>query len=666
MKKLIVSLIVVLTSLTTMAQGWPSQYEGVMLQGFYWDSFDASKWTKLESQADELSRSFRLVWIPQSGNCNGTSMGYDDCYWFPGGSHYTSSFGTENQLRSMINTFKSKGIGTIADVVINHRRSTSGWFGFPSETYKGVTYTMSASDVCKDDDKGKAQTEATRLGVTLGAADTGEDWDGMRDLDHTSQNVQTVVKAYLHALLEDLGYAGFRYDMTKGYNGTYTGLYNKDANPEFSVGEYWDGNTSAVTTWLRYTRIGGGRQAIESAAFDFPFRYTVRDAINGKDWTKLANSSVAALTDYRRYAVTFVENHDTEYRSASAPQDPIKSDTLAANAWLLAYAGTPCVFYKHWLAYKRDISAMIAVRNAVGLHNESDVTPVNKEKQLYAATAVGKKGAMLVAVGNDVPTFSYEGYTKVLAGHHYAYFLANSMETAWADVATGSYPKGLKVMLTAVSQQTDARLVYTLDGTTPTSSSPSVDSGTAIEMPSAATTTLTVGLLINGAVTGVITRQYEVSDFAPYTIDVYVNTDQVNWTRCNFHSYGGDGSRPATSWPGLNVTDKQTVDDKVWYHNQYTINSKSDYVQFVFSTASGSPQTVDSAPVTQTTFFEVLNEKTGTKYKLQTVTTGIERVQSSELKTTNRFYTLDGRYVGTDFNGLSRGVYICNGKKIVR
>ena len=28
------------SSVTALSQGWPSQYGGVMLQGFYWDSFD--------------------------------------------------------------------------------------------------------------------------------------------------------------------------------------------------------------------------------------------------------------------------------------------------------------------------------------------------------------------------------------------------------------------------------------------------------------------------------------------------------------------------------------------------------------------------------------------------------------------------------------------------
>ena len=33
----------------------------------------------------------------------------------------------------------------------------------------------------------------------------------MRDLDHNSTNVQTIVKAYLDMLLNDFGYAGFRH-----------------------------------------------------------------------------------------------------------------------------------------------------------------------------------------------------------------------------------------------------------------------------------------------------------------------------------------------------------------------------------------------------------------------------------------------------------------------
>ena len=218
------------------AQGWPSEYDGVMLQAFYWESFEPSRWNKLEAQADELAEFFQLVWIPQSATCGNISMGYDPLYWF---TNYYCSFGSEGQLRSMINTFKAKGIGTIADVVINHRKSINDWVTFPSETYKGVTYQLKSTDICRDDDGGATLNWANSNGKSLSANnDSGEDWSGLRDLDHSSSNVQTTVKAYLRMLLDDLGYAGFRYDMCRGYAASYTGLYNAYAAPTYSVGEY--------------------------------------------------------------------------------------------------------------------------------------------------------------------------------------------------------------------------------------------------------------------------------------------------------------------------------------------------------------------------------------------------------------------------------------------
>ena len=45
--------------------------------------------------------------------------------------------------------------------------------------------------------------------------------------------------------------------------------------------------------------------------------------------------------------------------------------------------------------------------------------------------------------------------------------------------------------------------------------------------------------------------------------------------------------------------------------------------------------------------------------------TGIRNVQTVAPHT-NRIYTLDGRYVGTDLNVLGRGLYIVNGKKVVK
>ena len=649
--------------------GWPSQYNGVMLQGFYWDSFDATKWTNLQKQAPELGQYFDLVWLPQSANCGGTSMGYDDLYWF---SNYNSSFGTEAELRSLIQAFKANGIGTIADVVINHRKNVSNWVDFPRETYKGVTYELKSTDICSDDDGGATLNWARQNGYSLSSnKDTGEGWGGMRDLDHTSANVQANVKAYLDMLLNDFGYVGFRYDMVKGYSGSYTKMYNESSNPTYSVGECWDG-TNTIKNWIDAT-------SKTSAAFDFQFRYTVRNAINTGDWSRLGQqndgnwpliSTNVASGSYRKYAVTFVENHDTEKRS-NAEQDPIRKDTLAANAYLLAMPGTPCVFLTHWQAYKQAIKSMIDARKLAGIHNESATLNFASTSAYYAIRTTGTKGQLLCVVGHGAKNYVPNGqWVQVLSGHKYAYYLSPSIETAWADLASGSYDGEQTVTLTAISETPNAQLVYTLDGTTPTVNSTKVASGSTITIPMG-TTTLNVGLLVGNAVMGVISRQYEIQEaipFDPYIINVYVNTDKVGWNRVNFWTWGGDGSHAPKNgnWPGDAVTTTVSIDGKNWYRASYTIHSADDFVNFVFSTNSGSPQTVDINDVKQDTYFEISNAMDGGKYLVNDVTsqvTAINRVVN-DTQTTGDMYNLQGQKV-KDTQSLPSGIYIQQGKKIL-
>ena len=128
------------------AIGWPANYQGVMLQGFYWDSYTDTKWTNLEANADEYSQYFSLIWVPNSGKCGSSNnMGYMPQYWF---TNHNSSFGTQAQLTSMINTYKEKGVGIIADVVINHRNGVTNWHDFPKEQWNGQTWSIGLEGIC--------------------------------------------------------------------------------------------------------------------------------------------------------------------------------------------------------------------------------------------------------------------------------------------------------------------------------------------------------------------------------------------------------------------------------------------------------------------------------------------------------------------------------------
>lgn len=680
-KILIAVALITLCSQSAGAQGWPENYGGVMLQGFYWDSFSQSKWTKLESQADDLAATFSLIWIPQSGKCleSNKVMGYTPYYYF----NQNSSFGTEQELRSMIQTFKAKGLGTVADVVINHH-NTMGWWTFPAEEYNGVTYQFQTTDIVNNDDYDTStnryltREQAQKDGVTLSSnIDEGEGWGGMRDLDHKSENVQKIVKAYVKYLKDDLGYTGFRYDMVKGFGGSHVADYNDAAGIEYSVGECWDGN-GVIKNWIDAT----GKK---SAAFDFQFRYNVRDAINNKDWRRL-NSTNNLMHDptYNRYAVTFVENHDTEKRAGSE-QDPIRRDTLAANAYLIAMPGTPCVFYTHWLAYKNEIKAMVDARKTAGITNTSSFLNLKSEAGCYAnAVKVGGESKMVVAVGNNVASFTpSSAYTLVLSGYHYRYFLAKSLETVWADRSSGVYNDAFKVKLTAVSNTSDAQLVYTTDGTTPTASSRKVASGTDIDIEESCT--LKVGLLISGSVSGIIERNYTIkkNNFEPKTITVYcrVGDGVTGWTSMNYWTWSDFGHAPTnTSWPGDRITDTKQVDGKTWYYKDFTLTSEDDYVNFVFSNGNGSPQSVDVENVNATKFFVIRNEKNAQGHYLIDDVSSASSVECINTVTDNQssplnVYTTDGRLVrrlpaGTSesdaLNSLPRGMYIVNGKKLVK
>ena len=667
MKKVYLTLIALLAVISASAQGWPANYNGVMLQGFSWNAYEAAQWKALEAQTTEFKGFIDLVWVPQSGKCVETwqVMGYKPYYYF----NHNSSFGTEDELRSMIKTFKNNGIGTIADVVINHR-NTEGWFTFPAETYNGVTYQMLPTDICKNDDGSKTLTQATKEGVNLSNNnDEGDDFGDCRDLDHKSANVQKVVKAYLKFLKEDLGYIGFRYDMVKGFNASHVGDYNTATGIQFSVGEYWDG-VGNIKNWINNT----GKK---SGAFDFPFHYNMTNAIKYNDWRKLNDASLMSDVSYRQYAITFVENHDIQVRednSNGGSKDPIPPTYIpAANAFLIAMPGTPCIFQPHWKAYEHELKSMIEARKLVGITNTSSYSNYASNTQYFANAVNGtnsRKLLVVVGIPSMMTTPSKTEYTRILSGKNYMYYLSNNSETAWADKASGEYEEGFKVALTAVSKNTAAKLVYTTNGSDPTASSTQVTSGTSIDISSSCT--LKVGLLINGTVSGIRTYNYSIKRFEPYNITVYVNTDAVNWKKVNFHFWSNINVK--TDWPGTPITQTKMIDGKNWYYKDFTITQKDGMINFVFCEPNDAgtkekSQSLDITGINSTVFIKVGPEKSGGKYVVTNVTkevnTGIDQpiTENTGKNVNNAWYTLSGMKMNQKPN--QAGIYIHHGKKVV-
>jgi len=419
MKKIYSFIVALLFAQYSFAQ-WPANYEGVMLQAFYWDSFEDTKWTNLTSKVDEIAPYFDLIWIPNSGNCvSSNSMGYMPVYWL---DHRSSFGGRERYLTEMIAAYKEKGVGFISDVVFNHKAPlgrNGSWIDFANESRtmeeSGITYTLNwtAADICSNDDGGYTKTKFPEV---CGAEESTQDFSGARDLDHSSANVQKNCKTYLDFLLKELGYVGFRLDMVRGYGAQYTKMYNEHAQPKFCVGENWSGYDE-ITGWIQGT-------GWTSAAFDFPLKFQIKSAFNDGNWGSLQETSLASNTTYQRHSVTFIDNHDT-YRDENSER--LRKNVLAANAYMLAMPGTPCVFLKHWKRYPIAIGNMILARKAAGINNQSSIKQLDVVDGGVILKTEGSKGSVAVYCGSAAGMSAPSGFKLIVSGDAFAFYVSNNI-----------------------------------------------------------------------------------------------------------------------------------------------------------------------------------------------------------------------------------------------
>lgn len=584
---------------TAKPQAAPEQYEGVMLQGFYWDSFTETSWSALTDQSSDIAKSFDLIWLPPSGKAGDYQMGYHPVYYFDQNSY----FGTQEELKNLISTLKAKGCGAIADIVINHRNGVSDWTDFAVETYKGVTYTWGPWAICSDDEVAFQPGQPT----PTGNPDTGDNWDGARDIDHTNAYVQETIKAYLDFMKNEMGYTGWRYDLVKGFAPEYVGIYSKAAECEFSVGECWDGY-DRITSWMDGTKTEAGGP-IRSGAFDFPMKYALNSACDEGNWAGLTwmrngtlpqPAGLIHMDGFARFSYTFVDNHDTYRESHSA----VDNNILAANAFMLSHPGIPCVFYLHWQnpSYKNAIEKMIEIRKSVGVHSQSVVNVLESGADIYAAEVIGKTGSLVIKVG---PKYTFEAlpadYELKASGDNYAIWTKGGSVPVAAinlDITPGSgtYEGGVLATLTASGDNAPFDIYYTTDGSVPTLSSTKVASGFQLNIVDN-TILKAIAVDSEGNQTSVIEREFltKVSD-----IVIRWKNDQ-NWTgSMNIYAWNADGLQ-SDAWPGTTVT----ADANGWYSHTIT----ASLVNVIFN--NGTVQTANITNITESGCYAITSQKDG-------------------------------------------------------
>ena len=407
--------------------GVPAECEDVMLQGFYWDSYKTqsstdskygrTKWIDLLKDTAAINANFDLVWFPPSASSTGGVGYYHACL-----SNQDSDWGTKTKLTQLIAALHAGGTKVLGDIVINHRGNKSSWVDFWSDNFGSYgTFQLKQEHICSGDEAFTSSDSPYKGSSTHGDADTGTNDGGCRDLDHKSEYVQSWAKAYVQWMINVMKYDGFRYDMTRGYHGRYLSMYNEAANPYFSVSEYWEG-IDAQVSHLKATNYN-------TLIFDFPLKYVLNNALGKYSNYRLLNNPNNSLRNkgYKRYAVTFIDNHDTFERSdndgefikrnADLSNADVKRRIMEANAYILLIPGVPCVFYPHWASYKDEINALIAVRKRAGLHSESEISEVgDSQTNTYEATVMGHRGTIVLRMGPNRSKEAPEGFEQVLDG----------------------------------------------------------------------------------------------------------------------------------------------------------------------------------------------------------------------------------------------------------
>ena len=425
----------------------PNQCTDVMLQAFYWNSnsdntYGNSQWSTLKGQATEISSYFDLVWLPPSCSSN-DQMGY-----LPKEYHnQNSKMGQRSTLKQLISALHAGGVRVLADVVINHAANKGSWTDFMEQDFGEYgKFTPTSSWITSDD-------EARDKGYSVGSnPDDGQEsnrnYGSARDWDHKNSNVQEMCRAYLKFLKNTMGYDGFRFDYCGGYHVSHVDDYVSKAKPYFSVMEYWNGDPNVLKT-----RIDNANK--NTLTFDFASFYTCyQQGIASNNYDKLKNAGMRGK-GYSKYAVTFVDNHDTFNRNDIGNSDCGNSKDgrtslanraliLQCNAYMLSMPGVPCVFWPHWYKYKDEIKAMIVARKKAGIHSESTVQE-SSGSGWYKATITGKNGYVVLYLGSAASEAAPAGYTQAIKESKVAMYYTSSGST-WAVEQVNATPKSEKFM----------------------------------------------------------------------------------------------------------------------------------------------------------------------------------------------------------------------------
>jgi glycosidase len=294
------------------------------------------------------SLGFTMVWptpVVQNDNPTFSYHGYGITDFYK----VDERFGSNEEYRQLIADAKTKGLGFVHDVVLNHIGIGHWWMKdlpTPDWINNGGKFVQTNHVRTVNQDRHASQEDRKRF---------SDGWfvDTMPDLNQRNPFVATYLLQNAIWWMEYGGFAGIRVDTYPYSDKAFLATWSRRMTEEYPhlnlTGEEWTTNPAIVSYWQRGKKNPDGYVSSMPSMIDFPLHYAVRGSLVAPETgdTGLVNLYLALANDFQ-YAdpgnlVTFTGNHDTP-RLFSDLQEDVDLQKMAI-AYVATMRGIPQFFY---------------------------------------------------------------------------------------------------------------------------------------------------------------------------------------------------------------------------------------------------------------------------------------------------------------------------------
>lgn len=438
-----------------------AQDNKTMMQYFEWYyPSDGSLWNKLKKEAKNLKNlGITSIWLPPAYKAHGgaNNVGYAaydlyDLGEFDQKGTVRTKYGTKEEYIQAIKEAHKNNIEVYGDVVFNHKAGADStelvearqveWnnrnqfvgekrtikahtvFNFPGRNGKYSDYKWSAKDfdgVDYDDIsriKGIFKFEGKEWENDVDKENGNYDFLMFADLDMDSESVVNELNNWGKWYLNETNVDGFRLDAIKHIKFDFFKYWLKNMRESskkdlFAVGEYWTWSLECLKYYLKQCDYC-------MKLFDTPLHFNFLSASSSSgyyDMRRILDNTL--LKENQEYAVTFVDNHDTEIGQSLESWVQPWFKPLAYTFILTRKEGYPCVFYgdyygipsKGYYGIKNDLDIIMDVRknyaygiqhdyidnhSVIGWTREGDINHLNSGMAALITNGLGGNKTMYV------------------------------------------------------------------------------------------------------------------------------------------------------------------------------------------------------------------------------------------------------------------------------